>query len=89
MEPGRHTFIGGLNRIGFKLSLWLCCDYDLFRYEEECVAGKPFDFGSKVNVKEATTDAFRDARIESAEQVAKLPDAEKEAKLREKGRGAR
>lgn len=80
---GRHTFIGGMNRIGFKLSLWLCCDYDLFRYEEECVAGKPFDFGSKVNVKEATTDAFRDARIESAEQIAKLPDAEKEAKLRE------
>ena len=80
---GGHTFIGGLNRIGFKLSLWLCCDYDLFRYEEECVAGKFFDFGSKINVKEATTDTFRDARIESPEQIAKLPDAERNAKLKE------
>lgn len=80
---GGHTFIGGLNRIGFKLSLWLCCNYDLFRYEEECVAGKFFDFGSKINIKEATTDTFRDARIESAEQIAKLPEAEKAAKLRE------
>lgn len=80
---GGHTFIGALNRINFKLSLWLCCDYDLFKYEEECAAGKFFDFGSKINIKEATTDAFRDARIESAEQIATLPKAEKEAKLKE------
>lgn len=38
-QAGEHTFIGGLDRIGFKLSLWLCCDYDLTRYEEELLAG--------------------------------------------------
>jgi alpha-glucosidase (family GH31 glycosyl hydrolase) len=29
------TWIGALNRIGFKLSLWLCFNYDLYRYEEQ------------------------------------------------------
>ena len=37
---GPHTFLGALKRIGFKLSLWLCCDYDLGVYEEECLAGR-------------------------------------------------
>lgn len=37
---GGHTFLGALARKGFKLSLWLCCDYDLGVYEEQCVAGK-------------------------------------------------
>lgn len=28
------TFIGALKRRGFRLSLWLCCDYDVFEEEE-------------------------------------------------------
>jgi len=32
---GPNTFIRALNRIGFKLSLWLCTSYDLFYYEEK------------------------------------------------------
>ena len=31
---GEHTFFGAMSRLGFKLSLWLCCDYDL-SFEEE------------------------------------------------------
>lgn len=31
---GEATFFGAMNRLGFKLSLWLCCDYDL-SFEEE------------------------------------------------------
>ena len=34
------TWPGALRRIGFKLSLWLCCNYDLTRYEEQCVRGE-------------------------------------------------
>ncbi|MCK5758010.1 MAG: glycoside hydrolase family 31 protein, partial [Clostridiales bacterium] len=30
----QNTFFGAVKRLGFKLSLWLCCDYDL-SYEEE------------------------------------------------------
>ena len=78
---GDHTFIGALNRIGVKLSLWLCCNYDLFRYEEECVAGKYFDFGTKVNVKEGTIEKFKDARVEVAgKTMLDDPDALKKAK---------
>lgn len=32
---GQHTFIGTLDGMGFKLSLWLSCDYDLSVYEEQ------------------------------------------------------
>ena len=80
---GGHTFIGALERIGFKLSLWLCCDYDLFRYEEECVAGRPFDFDEKLDRKKMTSEVngvFVDARIESAKQIETLPAAERTAK---------
>jgi len=33
-EALENTFFGALERMGFKLSLWLCCDYDL-SFEEE------------------------------------------------------
>jgi len=33
-ESMNGTFFGVINQLGFKLSLWLCCDYDL-SYEEE------------------------------------------------------
>ena len=35
---GAHTFPSALKRRGFKLSLWLCCDYDLAVYEERLLA---------------------------------------------------
>lgn len=38
-DGGPATFFGPLERLGFKLSLWLCCDYDL-SWEEERAAGR-------------------------------------------------
>ena len=35
---GPQTFLGAAERLGFEMSLWLCCDYDL-SYEEERRAG--------------------------------------------------
>lgn len=35
---GPHTFLGAIKRIGYKLSLWLCIDYDLTWYEEQLIA---------------------------------------------------
>lgn len=29
------SFVGALEHMGFKLGLWLCCDYDLTEYEEQ------------------------------------------------------
>ncbi|WP_176706025.1 TIM-barrel domain-containing protein [Paenibacillus hemerocallicola] len=34
-----RTFMGALDRLGFKLSLWLCCNYDLSLYEERLLSG--------------------------------------------------
>ena len=31
---GPHTFLGAAQLLGFKMSLWLCCDYDLSAEEE-------------------------------------------------------
>ncbi|MEF3305212.1 TIM-barrel domain-containing protein [Paenibacillus sp. GYB003] len=31
---GPRTFLGALHRMGFKLSLWLCCSFDVTREEE-------------------------------------------------------
>ena len=39
-EKSPHTFISALKRIGYRLSLWLCCEYDLFQYEENVVEEK-------------------------------------------------
>ncbi len=32
---GPHTFLAAAERLGFKMSLWLCCDYDLSHHEEQ------------------------------------------------------
>jgi len=37
-QKGPHTFLAAAERLGFKMSLWLCCDYDL-SLEEERRAG--------------------------------------------------
>ena len=39
-EAMENTFFGALKRLGFKLSLWMCCDYDL-SFEEERTAVIP------------------------------------------------
>jgi alpha-glucosidase (family GH31 glycosyl hydrolase) len=59
---GPHTFLGALARKGFKLSLWLCCDYDLGVFEEQQIAGaKPAtgvksSAGGTVNVLQGFVD---------------------------------
>ena len=40
-EPG--GFAAGLRNMGFKLSLWLCCDYDVSEYEELQLGAKTAD----------------------------------------------
>ena len=60
---GSHTFVGALNRMGFKLSLWLCVKYDLFRYEEQCAAGKAKKFGLKPDIPDDITETWEDDRI--------------------------
>jgi alpha-glucosidase (family GH31 glycosyl hydrolase) len=75
---GPHTFIGALARKGFKLSLWLCCDYDLAVYEEQCVAGQRQEAGAaKEKAPDGTPEVWHDDRIEKDKAV--KADAQKAA----------
>ena len=38
-----ETFISAARRLGFRLSLWLCCDYDLSFYEESLLGNTYLD----------------------------------------------
>ena len=60
---GGHTWIAAMKRIGMKLSLWLCCDYDLFRYEEQCAAGLAKKSGRQIEVPDNITETWEDDRI--------------------------
>lgn len=40
---GDGTFAGQLHKMGFRLSLWLCCDYDLSEYEEKLLQEEAAD----------------------------------------------
>ncbi len=64
---GPHTFFGALARKGFKLSLWLCCDYDLGVYEEQLLAGaKAGGAGAKTTAKASAVnvqEGFIDERL--------------------------
>ena len=67
---GTHTFVSAMERIGMKLSLWLCCNYDLFRYEEELVAGRK---GGKSGNGIAADDSevWHDEHIEGSKKSGK------------------
>ena len=56
-----------MRRVGMKLSLWLCCNYDLFRYEEELVAGKAAEKDGKA-VAGGNTETWHDEHIEGAKK---------------------
>lgn len=42
---GPQNFTGALERLGFKLSLWLCSDYDVTHHEEKQAAGNEGELG--------------------------------------------
>ncbi len=64
-KGGPHTFIGALARKGFKLSLWLCCDYDLGLYEEQCAVGlKATPAASTDSSQTGVPEVWHDDRIE-------------------------
>lgn len=57
------TWIGALERVGFKLSLWLCVDYDLYRYEEQCAVGAAKAAGRKMEPAEGIPETWVDQNV--------------------------
>lgn len=56
---GEQTFFGALDRLGFQLSLWLCCDYDLsFEEERQARRAVPAEAaGEEPNADDCENDA--------------------------------
>lgn len=70
------TFIGALKRYGFKLSLWLCCDYDIYAEEvrreklvcpesNNTIHEKPFEFGKLDFDAEAHKPIYMDTKTKT------------------------
>lgn len=76
---GPQTFLGALNRRGFKLSLWLCCDHDLGVYEEHLLNGVT---RATVDAKAALPAADPDD-FEKDEHLNKPQGAKKDAAKRD------
>lgn len=76
---GPHTFFGALERKGFKLSLWLCCDYDLGVYEEQQLTGAAAaGHGTRAGVSDSVIDVqegFVDQRLRQAQDADARADA--------------
>ena len=72
------SWIGGLKRMGFKLSLWMCMNYDLFVFEEACAEGRSRPSADKVewSVTDTMPDVWQDEHIQGkfSEEDRKLPD---------------
>ena len=81
---GPHTFFGALDRTGFKLSLWLCCDYDLGVYEEQQLASREAAASGAQEASQADPDVqegFVDQRLSTPDGAASdaAPSAASEA----------
>lgn len=64
-DPYKDTFFGALERMGFNLSLWMCCDYDL-SFEEERNAELPYSeevYDEEMNYLPEKDDYEKDANI--------------------------
>lgn len=59
----RCSWLAAMERMGFKLSLWLCMKYDLFVYEEALADGKPRLGGKFVREKDISDQGFEDKKI--------------------------
>lgn len=63
LDKAKHsTFCAGLANMGFKLSLWLCCDYDLSEHEERLL-GNPWDPMREADLAPHAADVVRDPHL--------------------------
>ena len=70
--PQHGTFASSLHRMGFHLSLWLCCDYDFSEYEEACLNdGKANDDGV-TDAPSTADDLINDPHLKGAVRMDKL-----------------
>jgi alpha-glucosidase (family GH31 glycosyl hydrolase) len=77
-----HTFFGALERLRYKLSLWLCCDYDLsYEAERRALPGDSesasADADAGAEIRRAVDDVEQDKRLQKPvlmDQVTKIDE---------------
>ena len=63
LDKSKHsTFCAGMANMGFKLSLWLCCDYDLSEHEERLL-GNPWDPMRQADLGRQEGDVIQDPHL--------------------------
>ena len=77
----RRTWIGALEEMNFKLSLWLCINYDVLWFEEQCAAGlaRPTAVKAVEKANDLDPGVFVDTRIEG--DFSSLKQEEKDLKM--------
>ncbi|MEF3307911.1 glycoside hydrolase family 31 protein [Paenibacillus sp. GYB004] len=70
-DGGPSTFFGALERLGFKLSLWLCADYDMSLHEERLIREKENAGGGSSGLS-AEDAGFQRTHPDDYEQDTKL-----------------
>ncbi|RKN79002.1 TIM-barrel domain-containing protein [Paenibacillus ginsengarvi] len=70
-DGGPSTFFGALERLGFKLSLWLCADYDMSLHEERLIREKENTGGGSRGLS-AEEEGFQRTHPDDYEQDTKL-----------------
>jgi len=72
------TFAAALKNMGFKLSLWLCCDYDLSEHEERQLAQHAVGPDEQAKDKQSPSAFIDDERLKDAvyqDQITKPGEA--------------
>lgn len=62
-DKTENTFIAAAKRLGFKLSLWLCCDYDVSEYEELCLKNSSLIIDGETDDTPSDDDFEQDQNI--------------------------
>lgn len=81
---GTTSWVGAFNRMKMKLCLWLCMDYDLFVYEEDCAEGRAEKGRKYVAPQDRSNTGFLDTRTRDSddEKIGLLPETDSEKVLR-------
>jgi len=66
------TFSAALKKMGFKLSLWLCCDYDLSEHEERQLKKNAVERNEPAKDKQSQSAFIDDERLKGAVYLDKI-----------------
>ena len=78
MKPSDHrrTWVGALEAMDFKLSLWLCINYDVLWFEEQCAAGLARPTAKRIDTQsDRESEVFFDKQVEGDFSGHKQEDA--------------